>query len=220
VNHLVILYARNAAFNIARKLGIRYFIQLDDDYHRFRFRFNGTFNYILDGPNIKNLDRLFFYLLEFYVTSGATTLAISQGGDFIGGSENKRFASTIRLHRKAMNFFICSTDRPFQFLGLVNEDVTSYVRLGSIGLLFFTINQVCLEQKQTQSSSGGMTEQYLASGTYIKSFYSVMYQPSSVKVAIRCNRLHHVILWKNTVPKILSESLRKSSILERSKLQD
>ena len=35
-----IVYARNACFNIAKKLGIKYFIQLDDDYTTFRFAAN------------------------------------------------------------------------------------------------------------------------------------------------------------------------------------
>lgn len=37
-------------------------------------------------------------------------------------------------------------------------------------------------QMQTQKNAGGMTETYLESGTYLKSFYSVMYAPSCVKL--------------------------------------
>jgi len=56
-----------------------------------------------------------------------------------------------------------------------------------------------------------MTEMYLVSGTYVKSFYTVMFQPSSVKVGmvVSCNRLHHVVRWRNTAPCILSPSQRK-----------
>jgi hypothetical protein len=75
------------------------------------------------------------------------------------------------------------------------------------------MNQVALQQKQTQTNSGGMTEMYLESGTYVKSFYSVMYQPSSVKVGVLRDRdrsrLHHRVSWKHTVPKIVSESWKK-----------
>jgi hypothetical protein len=113
-----------------------------------------------------------------------------------------------------MNSFFCSTDRTFKFVGRVNEDVNLYTSAGSKGLLLFTTNQVTLEQMATQSNAGGMTEMYLDSGTYIKSFYSVMYQPSSVKVKIlrdrNVGRLHHYVSWKNTVPVILRESVKKS----------
>ena len=115
-----------------------------------------------------------------------------------------------------MNSFICSTDRPFQFFGRVNEDVNTYTTMGRRGDLFFTVMQAKLDQKQTQSNSGGMTELYLDSGTYVKSFYSVMYSPSCVKVGVMgdpsCDhaRLHHVIDWARTAPLILREEHRKA----------
>jgi hypothetical protein len=59
-----------------------------------------------------------------------------------------------------------------------------------------------------------MSEMYLDSGTYIKSFYTVMYQPSSVKVEIMRShhdeRLHHAIDWDCTVPCIISEQWQKN----------
>lgn len=57
-----------------------------------------------------------------------------------------------------------------------------------------------------------MTEVYLNQGTYVKSFYTVMLNPSAVKINLMGNkdkRLHHKILWKNAVPKILSENYKK-----------
>lgn len=204
-----IIYARNASFNIARDLGVTYFIQLDDDYTDFSFRFNDKLEYF--PRTIKNLDRIFNALLKFYKVSGADSLAIAQGGDFIGGAESAH-AEQVKLKRKCMNSFICSTERPFQFVGRVNEDVNTYTRLASTGLLLFTTNQVSLTQMQTQSNEGGMSEMYLDSGTYVKSFYSVMYHPSSVKIRMmstKFSRLHHSITWKNTIPMIISEEYRK-----------
>lgn len=62
-------------------------------------------------------------------------------------------------------------------------------------------------------NAGGMTDLYLDSGTYVKSFYSVMYCPSAVKVAVMGGdaekRLHHNISWNNCAPKILRENYRK-----------
>jgi hypothetical protein len=114
-----------------------------------------------------------------------------------------------------MNTFICSTDRPFQFFGRINEDVNTYTNLGNRGGLFFTVINVAIIQKQTQSNSGGMTDLYLDSGTYVKSFYSVMYTPSAVKIADMGHthrRLHHKINWSSAVPVILSEAHRKAGV--------
>lgn len=58
-----------------------------------------------------------------------------------------------------------------------------------------------------------MTDVYDTSGTYVKSFYTVMMHPSSVCVAEMGDkhmRLHHRIDWETTVPKIIRESYRKA----------
>lgn len=204
-----IIYARNASFEVAQKLGVRYFIQLDDDYRAFEYRFNGDKSYQI--KSIKNLNAVFSALLKFYISSGVHSVALSQGGDFIGGSLSPN-AQKIKLKRKCMNSFICSSERPFQFIGRINEDVNTYTRSASTGLKLVSTNQVNLVQTQTQSNAGGMTELYLDSGTYIKSFYSVMYHPSSVKIKIMQSthkRIHHSVSWKQTVPLILSEGLKK-----------
>ena len=111
-----------------------------------------------------------------------------------------------------MNFFICSTDRPFNFIGRINEDVNTYVSLGSKGDLFQTICDLRLEQLDTQSNTGGLTEFYLDGGTYVKSFYTVMFAPSCTRINLMGNkhkRLHHRISWNNAIPVILDEKYKK-----------
>lgn len=205
-----IIYARNACFGIAKELGYRYFIELDDDYVDFNYRFNSLSQVKCKG--IKDLDKVLDMMLDFYErVPQCASLAMSQGGDWIGGAQGT-FGREVALHRKAMNSFICSTDRPFTFVGRVNEDVNTYTSKGFVGMLFLTIPQVCLNQRQTQSNAGGMTEMYLDSGTYVKSFYSVMYHPSGVKIGQMRNknkRIHHLVQWENTVPKIMSEKYVK-----------
>ena len=68
---------------------------------------------------------------------------------------------------------------------------------------------VQLNQMASQSNSGGMTELYLDSGTYVKSFYTIMVAPSCVTIApmgVKNRRLHHRIDWGKAVPMIISES--------------
>lgn len=205
-----IFYARNACFELAERVGCQHFIQLDDDYHEFQFRVGPNFE--ADYSPIRSLDLILAEMLRYYRTIPAASIAMSQGGDFLGSGGDGNAAW---LKRKAMNSFICSTDRPFKFVGRINEDVNTYTSLGRRGELFLTIGAVQLGQKQTQKNSGGMTELYLDSGTYVKSFYSVMYAPSCVKIGLMGathKRLHHQVTWNNAAVKIIHERHKKTSI--------
>lgn len=205
-----VIYARNACFEIAKNMGVKYFMELDDDYIDFRYKTDQNFNSI-HKKDIINLDDAIISLLKFYQAITAKSIAIAQGGDFIGGIENG-IDKSINQRRKCMNTFICSTERPFKFVGRINEDVNTYTWYQSQGNLFITFPLIAIQQRGTQKNSGGMTELYLDSGTYIKSFYTVMYQPSSVRVGIMTSnhpRLHHKVYWDYTVPKILDEKYRK-----------
>lgn len=206
-----IVYARNACFNIARNLGLKYFIQLDDDYFEFNYRLDNGLNYVTN-KYVKNLDSIFNIMVCFMKKNKqVTSIAMAQSGDFIGG-KNGSLAQRKHLKRKAMNTFVCSVDRPFTFVGRINEDVTTYTNKASTGLLFFTIPHLAINQKDTQSNKGGMTDIYLDNGTYIKSFYSVMFSPSCVKVSLMGEtrkRLHHRVSWNNAVPAILDAKYKK-----------
>ena len=76
----------------------------------------------------------------------------------------------------------------------------------------FTITKVSVVQKMTQQNPGGLTDIYLDNGTYVKSFYSVIHEPSCVKVALMGSnnkRIHHKINWDKCCPKILNEKWKK-----------
>lgn len=209
-----IIYARNASFQIAKDHGYRYFVQLDDDYTGFYYRFDqdGFYGHV----TTPSLDWLFSAMADYLTATPFASIAISQGGDHIGGGESKKAIST---KRKAMNSFVCDTEKPFQFVGRINEDVNTYTCKQRTGLPFLTIMAAQLNQKTTQSNAGGMTDLYLDSGTYVKTFYSVMYAPSCVKVSNLSDpknghaghaRIHHQINWNNAAPLILSEHHKKA----------
>lgn len=203
-----VVYARNACFDIAERLGIEYFLELDDDYSAFQFR-------MIEGDSLRSipctqLDRAFEAMIRFLDASGALSVAFSQGGDLLGGADNANYHK--RLLRKAMNTFFCKTSNKFQFLGRVNEDVNTYTCLGNRGHLFFTYMPFSINQTETQKSKGGMSEMYLDSGTYVKSFYTVMFCPSSVKIGTMGSahkRIHHLIDWNHCVPCIISPRYKK-----------
>lgn len=205
----VILYARNACWQLAEQVGCQHFIQLDDDYHRFCFKYDGMLRY--GTWSIGDLDRVWGEMFAYFRSTSILTLAMSQEGDHIGGY-NASDKADINTKRKAMNSFICSLDRRFEFFGNINEDVNTYA-LGTLqGKLFLTLLGLALLQMPTQSNAGGMTETYADSGTYLKSFYSVMYAPSCVivkNIVAGFQRIHHKVDWDLAAPKILREDLRK-----------
>lgn len=208
--HRAIVYARNEAYKIAADLGLIYFLMLDDDYMRFQYRF-------LDGdkrrgasPIGESLEQVFEAMIQFLEDTGSRIVAFAQGGDMLGGASSPRYFATFL--RKCMNTMFCKTDRPVEFSGTMNEDITTYTTLGSRGELFFTFTHFQIVQKETQSLSGGMMALYQESGTYVKSFYSVMSMPSAVKISMmysKHSRIHSKIDWGSCVPKIIHERWRK-----------
>ena len=158
-NRRSILYARNASFDIAKQLGWTHFIQLDDDYGSFVWKFNRDLHY--KEYYIKRLDHVFAALIRYLDRTDIASIAMAQGGDFIGGGVS-RMANTLNVgtpfRRKAMNTFVCRTDRRVNFIARINEDVTTYTRLGSIGRIFFTTNLCMVHQTETQTNPGGLTE--------------------------------------------------------------
>lgn len=207
--HRAIIYARNVVFELARAKGLKYLLMLDDDYSNIMYRWNE--NGRLRASNISDMDAVFTSMIGFLEMSGADTVACAQGGDFVGGVDGGNFKKG--LLRKAMNSFFCKVDNPIEFRGTMNEDVVTYTTLGSRGKLFFTFVNLCVIQLPTQSLKGGMTEAYLESGTYLKTFYAVMSMPSCVKVSMmttKHKRIHHHVNWECCVPKIINARWRKA----------
>jgi len=209
----VVVYARNQCHSIANKLGLTHFVEMDDDYSWFSFK------QFIDGHSkerrIHNIDEVFDITFDFLDVSGAAAVCCAQGGDYIGGALGTM--ATQRLTRKAMNVFFCKTDRLFKFYGRLNEDTTAYTRLGQQGILFFTFADWMVHQEMTQQSAGGLTDAYLDAGTYVKSFYSVMFSPSCVRLGVlgdgsrgeRHERIHHRVIWGKCTPKIISSKYKK-----------
>lgn len=213
-----IVFARNACWELARDVGVTWFMQLDDDYTSLLYRIGSDGAYIPGTSIRRTLNDALEAMIGLMEQTQMKAFAFSQGGDWIGGANQLRIASKM-FRRKVMNSWICCTERPFDFVGLMNEDVNTYVTHGRRGTLFMTIMQLMLTQIQTQANAGGATDIYKRFGTYVKSFYSVMYAPSCVKVSTLADehakivnpRFHHAVNWNSAAPMIVRESLRKQS---------
>jgi len=202
-----VLFARKAVNQIAKDMGLKFMLVLDDDYTGFSYRY--VKKNLIYSRVTRSFDDVVQAYLELLEDTGALTVAMSQGGDHIGGIDGQLSKGLIR---KAMNAFFFKVDNTVDFIGSMNDDVNTYVVWGSRGELFLTTMRFQLTQTKTQSQPGGLTELYLTNGTYTKSFYTVMMHPSSVMVkemGDRVSRFHHHITWENTIPKIISSTHKK-----------
>lgn len=210
-----VVFARNVSFKIAKDLGLKYFWELDDDYLQFALR---PIEEDKDEPGkqrlgyypITNMDDIINAYLKFLDVTGALCVSFAQGGDLLGGIEGD--VQDVPIKRKVMNTLFCRVDRPFTFIGRINEDVNTYIQYGKVGGLFLQITNLIVYQEPTQKQKKGMAVTYALEGTYVKSFYTVMINPSAVKVKMmrsRFPRIHHKINWNNAVPKILSSDFKK-----------
>ena len=206
-NKACVVYARNAMWDIAKKIGLKYFAVADDDYTSFQYRITPEGGYY--ARTVKNnLDDVFNSYIDFLITSKVDTVCFAQGGDYIGGKECTNIVNGFKVFRKMMNLYFFDINKPIEFKGTINEDLTSSVTEGRTGRVILTSLMNSITQKETQSNAGGLTEIYLELGTYVKSFYSVIAAPSCIKVALMGDkqmRLHHAVTWKNAVPKIIRE---------------
>ena len=203
------VYARNACFDIAEKLGLKYFAEYDDDYtsHPYRWEENG----VMYRSTLANLDAVFEAYLDFLETNNNIySVAFGQPGDFIGGVGSR--LHQMKYRRKCMNSWICKTERRFTFNGTMNDDTNAFTLLGSQGKVFLTFDFMMIDQPETQSVKGGMTEMYLGSGTYQKSFFTVLQCPSFVKIGMMGDthyRMHHQIDHACAYPMIISGRYKK-----------
>ena len=212
------VYARNVSFKIAREKGLKYFVELDEDYLDFLFRwvdYDEEADYkALRGLKCKDIEELFEIYVDFLEKTNVKCISFSQAGDFIGGA----YAAHWEQHiiRKSMNsFFFKVPDDPkddVQFLGRMNDDVNTYVFGGMHGEYWCQLCRVALNQETSQQKKTGLSALYKDLGTYVKSMYTVMLCPTGVKVytvGLINPRIHHNINWNLTVPKLISDRWKK-----------
>ena len=201
-----VVYARNAVFDIAKDMGLKYIHVLDDDYVALLLK-NGYCGYEHNVTLVDHYDEICDMCIDLLEETKATSVALSQGGDWGMGT---KVPILPLVKRKVMNSFFFDVDRPVKFLGTLNEDANMYAIYGNQGHLFLTVMPICLNQIQTQSNKGGLTDIYLDFGTYVKSFYTIMLCPSAVRLKmLNGSRIHHKMLKNFLYPKYISEKYKK-----------
>lgn len=205
-----ILWARNASFGIAKKLGLTYFMMFEDDFTQITTKSTNEKRQFLHGVPIKHFEDFINVAIRFLDATGAKSVCFGQGGDLIGGIKSRAMRQLVKF--KAMNSYICRTDNPLKFASRFSEDVQCYCQWRH-GLEFYSIMCVQIIQNLTQGTPGGMTEAYKEVGTYQKAVMPLMYYPPAVRVSIlhgnSFDRMHHFVQWNKVKPCILRENWHK-----------
>lgn len=212
----VISWARNSEFQVARDLGYKYFVTLEDDYSDINIR--AEYKCSLISSSRRSLCFRFDESAEVYfkLLDSAPFLncvAMAQAGDYINGKCCDLVQNEYKL--KAMNIIFYRTDREYEFSGRINEDATAYIHNNRLGRLSLTLYGHCLVQGITQANAGGATDIYKKGGTWLKSIYSVMFSPDCCSIGNlkwRDARVHHRVDWKYNTVKIIPVEYAKKII--------
>ena len=201
------VFARNFIQDKAKEMGYDYHLQLDDDIMGLNYRF--VEDEKLKSIVCKKLDSVFEAFVDYMDSAPITALSFGHPAYYVGGSL-KNFSKG--MIPKTMTTFMMRADDLQYFHMRMNDDITTSAINGMRGKLYYTYLPLCINTELTQKAGGGMTEAYKDSGTYRKSFYSVMCMPSCTKIfhiGEVEERIHHTITWNNCTPKLLSERWKK-----------
>lgn len=199
-----VLAARNVAWDLAVALGWTHFLVLDDDYTHFSKRKicdprsswakRGALGGFLDVTSTFDVARLCEAMWRWLdICPQLLCVSFTQSGDMCQ-----------YLKRKVMQTFFLRTDRRFEFIARMNDDVTTYFDLGIRGGIVMQIPIFGIRQCGTQSQPGGLTDLYRQYGTYIKSLYTLLRWPAHAVVSRvhTVGRIHHWIR-PDVYPKII-----------------
>lgn len=198
------VYARNACFEIARKLGIRWMFMCDDDISNFRYRLlRGN---KLKGYNIKNIEWLFDEMRNIMEIGNIGIFGFSQAGAFVGGPNKNYLKGHQRKVAQAMMFDV---NNPVYFRGIFYEDMLASLDCGNCGRIAISTMLVLVQSPKQSDNNGGMQKIYEESGTYIPCFFVVMAYPGIAKIDVKGHKFILKMNNKAFAPMIISERWRK-----------
>lgn len=206
----VVAPARLAAYDVARKLGIRFFMELDDDWNGIQIP-----SYISD--QLPSRKRLYIkkepedFAIKYFksiverifdlVEETGSTIAFVQSGELLSAD-----VSHYHFKPKTMNTFILDTENPMPFGGF-NEDVNVYCRRN--------MEKPCFQVGYLIWSHGGsqLRQGIEYTGTWEKTFATVIVNPTATRLStfknmgagnddnMNYSRIHHNVQYERTQPK-------------------
>lgn len=201
------VFARNAIEHIAKYMGYKTFLMLDDDITKIRirlpevdslksFQFNGNFNSIIE----KSVD----YVLDCDIAC----MGLGFCNLYIGGVEN--FNKENPRQRLCAEAFIRNTTHPIKWRLNMVEDLITSIDAAWRGDVWFQFLPIQCEILMSEGAvDGGNSDVYRQLGMYRISFMPVIAYPSSNSVRLGKKSWASTTSPDKCIPKIISSRYRK-----------
>lgn len=200
-----VLYARQAAEDIAVELGLKTFCTIDDDIKGFQHRY--IKGQRLGGKKVTNMDAVLEAYSKFVTSAGVACCCLGTPNLYMSGK-----ASLLeKLPRKGSNVFIRNTSIPVQWMAAMNEDLITAMERNKVGTLMCTALPVMVQCDVCGTGGdGGMKKFYQTTTDYERSFYAVIADPARAYVRQGKNGSFTIARnWSGGDPEIINEKWRR-----------
>ena len=201
------VFARNAIEHIAKEMGYKTFLMLDDDLTKIRVR-------LPEGDSLKSyqingqFDAIIETSVDYVLNCDIACMGLGFCNLYIGGVEN--FNKENPRQRLCAEAFIRNTAHPISWRLNMVEDLITSIDAAMSGEVWFQFLPIQCEIKMSEGEvDGGNSDVYRQLGMYRISFMPVIAYPSSN--AVRRGKKS----WASTtspdkcIPKIISSRYRK-----------
>ena len=201
------VFARNAIEHIAKEMGYKTFMMLDDDITKFRirlpvgdslksFQFTTQFNSIIEDS------------VDYVLSCDIACLGLGFCNLYIGGVGN--FNKENPRQRLCAEAFIRNTSHPISWRLNMVEDLITSIDAAMTGEVWFQFLPIQCEIKMSEGAvDGGNSDVYRQFGMYRISFMPVIAYPSSNAVRFGKKTWASTTTPDKCIPKIISSRYRK-----------
>ena len=201
------VFARNAIEHIAKEMGYKTFMMLDDDITKFRVR-------LPDGDSLKSyqiagqFDSIIENSVDYVLNCDIACLGLGFCNLYIGGVGN--FNKENPRQRLCAEAFVRNTAHPISWRLNMVEDLITSIDAAISGEVWFQFLPIQCEIKMSEGAvDGGNSDVYRQLGMYRISFMPVIAYPSSNAVRFGKKTWASTTTPDKCIPKIISSRYRK-----------
>lgn len=173
-----VVFARNACYEIAKQLNMRYFCEFDDDLEEIRIRYLSDNK--LRGKRVEDFDSIVDCMISFMESDNRIcSLSFGLDFDYIGG-KNGQYQK--KLERMCFGFYFLRVDNPVPFIGITCEDMNAALKVCDSGNIMFRVFDIMAYSPERTTNEGGNFSLYNSMTKYVRNFYPVIVCPSGIKI--------------------------------------
>ena len=200
--------ARNMMHDYAIEKKIDFFVVIDDDTNCFAVRYFGKKE---KRANLKQIVNCFSSIENMMKARHIGCFGLSQSGDIYSERNLVLFRKKIMNVTFYLHPYIHRGER-----GVQDDDTSQFLGIFNSGLFGGSLGDgIILHQTPSATATGGLTELYNEAKLLNKALVCPIQYPSAVyaeKQTSNGNRIHHRIMYKHIVPKILKNEGGRDNI--------